>query len=83
VKSSLVFKRPGIYVVNVQGESIIDGISTLLLGNVKLWCVCATLVLRRTILQHDTGFFGVDLFFNCFRCICSILFVVLKLEISY
>jgi len=39
VKSSLVFKRPGIYVVNVQGESIIDGVSTLLLGNVKLWYV--------------------------------------------
>lgn len=46
VKSSLVFRRPGIYVVKVQAESIIDGLSTLLLGNVKLWYV---LLLGRVI----------------------------------
>jgi len=39
VKSSLVFRRPGVYIVNVQGESIIDGVSTVLLGDVKLWWV--------------------------------------------
>lgn len=37
VKSSLVFRRPGVYIVNVQGESIIEGVSTIILGNVKLW----------------------------------------------
>ncbi|XP_060856834.1 uncharacterized protein LOC132934536 [Metopolophium dirhodum] len=49
VKSSLVFKRPGIYVVNVQGESIIDGVSTLLLGNVKLWFIGDKGVIRSSV----------------------------------
>ncbi|VVC30431.1 Hypothetical protein CINCED_3A001550 [Cinara cedri] len=49
VRSSLVFKRPGIYLVNVQGESIIDGTSTLLLGNVKLWFIGDKGVIRSSV----------------------------------
>ncbi|XP_050528812.1 uncharacterized protein LOC126898616 isoform X2 [Daktulosphaira vitifoliae] len=61
VKSSLVFKRPGIYVVNVQGESIIDGISTLLLGDVKLWFIGDKGVIRSSMnSRYLQGHFNID-----------------------
>ncbi|XP_025406452.1 uncharacterized protein LOC112680523 [Sipha flava] len=61
VKSSLVFRRPGIYLVNVQGESIIDGVSTLLLGDVKLWFIGDKGVIRSSLeSRYLNGHINID-----------------------